>query len=71
HFHVMSTPDPLRSNGLPFLIDSFTLDNRIASLNDLDPLLKGKPAVMQPGFAPRDESSLSPLVLDVMSYETQ
>jgi hypothetical protein len=71
HFHVMSTPDPLRSNGLPFLIDSFKLDNRIASMADLDPLLQGKPATMAPGFAPRDDSSVSPLVLDVMSYETQ
>jgi hypothetical protein len=67
----MSTPDPLRSNGLPFLIDSFELDNRLASMNDLHPLLQGKPATMAPGFAPRDESSVSPLVLDVMSYETQ
>ena len=24
HFHVMSTPDPLRSNGLPFVLSSFT-----------------------------------------------
>jgi hypothetical protein len=71
HFHVMSTPDPLRSNGLPFLIDSFKLDNRIASMDDLGPLLQGKPAVMQPGFTARDESSASPLVLDVMTYETR
>ena len=26
HFHVMSTPDPLRSDGLPFVFSSFTLD---------------------------------------------
>ena len=27
HFHVMSTPDPLRSNGLPFVFKSFRLDS--------------------------------------------
>jgi hypothetical protein len=68
HFHVMSTPDPLRSDGLPFLIKSFRLDSRLASQAALDPLLQGKPAVMQPGFTARDESEVSPLVLDVMTY---
>ncbi len=71
HFHVMSTPDPLRSDGLPFLIESFRLDSRVASPDSLDALLAGKPAPMQPNFAPRDESDVSPLSLDVMSYETQ
>jgi hypothetical protein len=71
HFHVMSTPDPLRSDGLPFVIKSFRLDNRVASQDALDALLGGKPAPMQPGFTARDESDVSPLVLDVMTYETQ
>lgn len=70
HFHVMSTPDPLRSDGLPFLIKSFRLDNRMVSQDALDPLLAGKPAPMQPGFTARDESDVSPLVLDVMTYDT-
>jgi hypothetical protein len=30
HFHIMSTPNPLRSNGLPFVLSSFKLDGRIA-----------------------------------------
>ena len=29
HFHVMSTPDPLASNGLPFVFSSFKLDSRM------------------------------------------
>ncbi|HEV7850561.1 MAG TPA: M23 family metallopeptidase, partial [Mycobacterium sp.] len=70
HFHVMSTPDPLRSDGLPFVIKSFRLDNRVGSQDALDALLGGKPAPMQPGFTARDESDVSPLVLDVMTYET-
>ena len=66
HFHVMSTPDPLRSNGLPFVFTDFRLDSR--STGDLDALLEGKPVELEPGFAPRDESGTSPLVYDVMTY---
>ena len=34
HFHVMSTPDPLRSDGLPFVFTDFRLDARIADTDD-------------------------------------
>ncbi|MGH7291933.1 MAG: M23 family metallopeptidase, partial [Myxococcota bacterium] len=44
HFHVMSTPDPLRSNGLPFVFKDFTLDGRLASMDAIDPLVTGTPA---------------------------
>jgi murein DD-endopeptidase MepM/ murein hydrolase activator NlpD len=71
HFHVMSTPDPLRSNGLPFVLSSFKLDGRITSMDSEDAIEAGQPAPMQPGFTPRDESAVSPLVLDVMSYANQ
>lgn len=70
HFHVMSTPDPLMSNGLPFVFKSFKLDGRLASLDGLDPISAGRPAVNQPGFTPRDETNVSPLVLDEMTYAT-
>jgi Peptidase family M23 len=68
HFHVMSAPDPLLSNGLPFVFKSFTLDGRLASTGELDGLSTGKPVAMQPGLTARQESNVSPLVLDVMSY---
>jgi hypothetical protein len=71
HFHVMSTPDPLRSDGLPFLIKSFRLDSRAAGQNALESLAQSKPAPMQRGFTARDESDVTPLVLDVMTYETK
>jgi hypothetical protein len=71
HFHVMSTPDPLRADGLPFVLSSFRLDGRIASMDAEDALEAGQPAPMQPGFTPRDVSAVSPLVLDVMSYASQ
>ena len=68
HFHIMSTPDPLRSNGLPFVIENYELTGEMASMDALDPLLEGKPADLKPGFASRQETRTSPLVLDVMSY---
>lgn len=68
HFHVMSTPDPLRSDGLPFVLSSFKLDSRLAELDAVDPILSGQPAQLVQGFPPREETSVSPLVLDVMSY---
>ena len=71
HFHVMSTPDPLRADGLPFVLSSFRLDGRIASMDAEDAIEAGQPAPMQPGFTPRDVSAVSPLVLDVMSYASQ
>jgi hypothetical protein len=72
HFHVMSTPDPLRSDGLPFVFSSFKLDARVVSAESLDPALaEGKPVQLQPGFAARDEINVSPLVLDVMTYATK
>jgi murein DD-endopeptidase MepM/ murein hydrolase activator NlpD len=71
HFHVMSTPDPLRSDGLPFVFDAFRLASRIANANDLDAIFDGGPAPMQPGFAPRDETDVMPLELDVMTYDNR
>jgi hypothetical protein len=68
HFHVMSTPDPLRSDGLPFVFTDFRLDARIADMDDLDVIFDGRPAPLQPDFAGRDETDVMPLELDVMTY---
>jgi Peptidase family M23 len=69
HFHVMSTPDPLRSDGLPFVFTGFRLDSRIAVADDdLDSIFDGQPVPRQPGFTARDESNVMPLDLDVMTY---
>jgi murein DD-endopeptidase MepM/ murein hydrolase activator NlpD len=69
HFHVMSTPDPLRSDGLPFVFKSFRLDSRIASTDDVEEIVTaGKPAPMELGFTARDETGVSPLDGDVMTY---
>lgn len=69
HFHVMSTPDPLRADGLPFVFKTFGLDDRVTDQAALDPLLDGRPAAVEPGFSAREETNVSPLVLDVMTYD--
>lgn len=67
HFHVMSTPDPLRSNGLPFVFDQFRLDSRVGE-SFADTLMRGDPAELQPGVQQVDEKDVMPLELDVMTY---
>jgi Peptidase family M23 len=69
HFHVMSTPDPLRADGLPFVFRSFRLVGRLTSLAAADALETGPPAQLTPAFTTREENNVSPLVLDVMTYE--
>lgn len=70
HFHLMDGPDPLAADGLPFVFKSFRLDSRLVSMDAGDSLLEGKPAALRAGFATRDQTEVSPLVLDVMSYAT-
>jgi hypothetical protein len=66
HFQVMSGPDPLAADGLPFVFNSFKLDSRLSPTDvEID---DGAPAVLQPGVTPRDETNVSPLSLDVMTY---
>jgi Peptidase family M23 len=68
HFHVMDGPHPLMANGLPFVIKSFRVDQRAASADALDAILRGQPAQLQPGFAAHEANEVSPLFLDVMNY---
>ncbi|BBX85699.1 M23 family metallopeptidase [Mycolicibacterium aubagnense] len=69
HFHVMSTADPLRSDGLPFVFRSFRLTARVDSMAAGEALEAGRPAQLQPGFTASDENNVSPLNLDVMTYD--
>jgi murein DD-endopeptidase MepM/ murein hydrolase activator NlpD len=68
HFHVMDGPDPLRSDGLPFVFRSFRLDAQTADADVFDTLMAGRPAPLRPGNQHRDESAVMPLVSDVMDY---
>ena len=65
HFHVMSTPDPLRSNGLPFVFTDFRLDSR--STGDLDALLEGKPAELEAALRKKDRKGCDLVVLNSLA----
>jgi hypothetical protein len=66
HFQLMSTSDPLRSNGLPFLFDKFRLDGRLTSVDTLAD--SGGPAELEHGVTAQDETYRMPLGLDMMNY---
>lgn len=68
HFHVMDGPDPLASNGLPFVFDRYVLDGRVVSQESLQEGAQGPVpfGIDRAGAGPRDGTM--PLVLDVMSY---
>lgn len=45
HFHIMDGPSPLRSNGLPFVFDTFTVQGALTDINELDPATTKKVSV--------------------------
>jgi murein DD-endopeptidase MepM/ murein hydrolase activator NlpD len=47
HFHVMDSPSPLQSNGLPFTFSRF---NGTGVVADVEPLFSGAPAEVEPGL---------------------
>lgn len=68
HFHVMSGPDPLASNGVPFRFHSFDLESRLASEAELGRLTDGASAVNAPNVSSGKRSDEMPLGLDVVSF---
>lgn len=50
HFHVMDGPSPLRSNGLPFVFRTFTLEGTVTNE---DTLLARQPVTIDPAGAGR------------------
>jgi hypothetical protein len=67
HFQLMSDPEPLRANGLPFLFDKFRLDSRLSPAGP-EPGATGEPVVFQHGVTPAEKSFVMPLTQDVMTY---
>ncbi|WP_207841577.1 M23 family metallopeptidase [Williamsia soli] len=69
HLHVMDGPDPLASNGLPFVIDTFTLDNVIAGDDAIEALITtgNPPAYGAPVSNPERKGEM-PLTYDVMTF---
>jgi Peptidase family M23 len=65
HFQLMSDPEPLRANGLPFLFDKFRLDSRL-SPDAIEILEAGGPVLQH--VTPAERTFQMPLYLDVTTY---
>lgn len=69
HFHIMDSPLPLASNGLPFLIDDFTLQGRVTGDDALNACAGDQPEPCEIDTADNGtRTDMSPLYLDVMDY---
>jgi hypothetical protein len=69
HLHVMDGPDPLASNGLPFVIDSFTLDNVVAGDDAIEALITtGNPPAYGPPVSDPERKDEMPMTYDVMTF---
>lgn len=66
HFHVMDSPLPLGSNGLPFLIDEFTLDGTLTEAN-LQSCMSAPVSCGVDATDPTPMKAKSPLYRDVIT----
>ena len=63
HVHVMDGPSPLAAEGLPYLVDRFTITAQVASTKDFDASEgEGVPLVLKPGVATSEHTDQ--LILD-------
>ncbi|MBB2959091.1 M23 family metallopeptidase [Pseudoclavibacter helvolus] len=67
HFHIMDSPNPLASNGLPFVFDTFTLDGQVTSQAALDAGEQGKGYEVDKANA-GERTGQVPLTGDLMTY---
>jgi murein DD-endopeptidase MepM/ murein hydrolase activator NlpD len=69
HFQIMDSPDPLASNGLPFVFDRFGYQGKVVSDANLnDAAANGVPIQVNSRGA-GTLTKVSPLVLDIMTYK--
>jgi hypothetical protein len=70
HFHVMDSPSPLASNGVPYVIDGFEITGRAVSATDLDRELKSpdKPVDIVPVDGPVQRTNELPADLVVVRF---
>ena len=65
HFHVMDSPSPLVSNGLPYVFTSFTGQGIV---KDTEPLLTGGQAVLDESALAGPHKNQLPLVDELVSF---
>jgi murein DD-endopeptidase MepM/ murein hydrolase activator NlpD len=67
HFHVMDSPDPLASDGVPFQFDSLQLVGQASGTDALVPLAGGQPLTLAPGGPTGERTDEMPLYLDLVN----
>jgi hypothetical protein len=67
HFHIMDSASPLASNGLPFVIDSFTQDGVVPTAEAIEAGFNGSPYTIDTSSVGKRTAEAT-LVGDVMSY---
>lgn len=70
HFHVMDGPSPLAANGVPYVIDAFTVSGHALSSSDLDTELKqaDQPVQVERPAAPAAVRDRLPADLAVVDF---
>ena len=70
HFHVMSVPLSLASNGLPYVVDSFTVTGRTPGTDAFDEAeAEGTPLEVTPVDPPETVTEAMPLDQTVVSFD--
>lgn len=69
HLHVMDAPSPVVSEGLPYLVDSFTITGRTVSTAAFDDAeANGTPLQLVPGLQPTTHTDQMPLDQAILTY---
>lgn len=70
HFHVMDGPSPLASEGLPYLIDSFTVTGQVESTDAFSTAeADGTPIVTVAGVTPTTHTDQMVLDQNIVTYQ--
>lgn len=70
HFHLMDSPNPLASNGLPYVFDSQVLEGTADGMAALDAAdQQGEPLALAPNGPTGERTNAMPLWLDVVTLE--
>lgn len=69
HFHIMDSPLPLGSNGLPFVIDRFTLAGSVSEAN-MEACSNGPVSCLVDRSGSAEMTNVSPRYLDVLDFRS-
>ena len=69
HLHIMDGSSFLAAEGVPYVVDSFTITGQIASTDDFNTAeADGTPAVTLPGLSPTEHTDQYPLDQSIITF---